>query len=136
MLLYRFFYYLNFLRFHFLANVQCHVFFCHPYFVAAEGQYSLVVEKELPPMHLNKEKLDMLEEEFPKEYEEQCNSGTRANYRSDRSERRQPDVMDDQPGKSRSTFLSCHTSVISYAYISSRFGILLKVNEQESKYEY
>jgi len=91
--------------------VQYHVVFYHPYFVAAEGHYSLVVEKELPPMHLNKEKLDMLEEEeFPKKNEEQSSYGTRANYRSDRSQGRQPDVMDDQPGKSRSTFHSCHTS--------------------------
>ena len=76
------------------------------------------MEKELPAALLSKgEKLDMPEEEeFPKENGERHSNGNEANYRSDRSEGRQPDVMDDQPGKSRSTFHSCHTSVIYYAY--------------------
>lgn len=69
-------------------------------------------------MHLEKrEKPNMLEEEeFPKENGEWHSNGTGANHRSDRREGRQPDVMDDQLGKSRSTFHSCHTSFISYAY--------------------
>ncbi|CAJ1972099.1 unnamed protein product [Sphenostylis stenocarpa] len=73
----------------------------------AEGQSSLVVEKQLPPNDLKKkEKLDMLEEELPKENEERYSNGIGANYKSDRSEGRQPDVMDDQPGKSRSQSMS------------------------------
>lgn len=86
---------------------MCNVVFVFLHcFIAAEGQSSLVVEKELPPM----------EEEFPKENGERRSNGTGANYRSDRSGRRQHDMTDDQPGKSRFTFQSCHTSVISYAY--------------------
>jgi len=107
--------------------------------VAAEGQSSSVVGKELPPMHPNKrEKLDILEEEeLPKENGERRSNGTGANYRSERSEGRQPDVMDDQPDKSRSTFHSCHTpQLFLMLTISSRFGILLEVDEQESKHEY
>ena len=75
------------------------------------------MEKDLPAVLLTKgEKLDMLEEEkIPNENGERRSNGNGANYRSDRSEGRQPDVMDDQPGKSRSTFHSCRT-VISYAY--------------------
>ncbi|KAH1212847.1 Peptidyl-prolyl cis-trans isomerase CYP95 [Glycine max] len=84
----------------------------------AEGQPSVVAEKELHHMHLEKrEKPNMLEEEeFPKENGEWHSNSTGANHRSDRREGRQPDVMDDQLGKSRSTFHSCHTSFISYAY--------------------
>ncbi|CAJ1972098.1 unnamed protein product [Sphenostylis stenocarpa] len=74
----------------------------------AEGQSSSVVEKELPPMHAKKwEKLDMLDEEgFPTENGERCSNGTGVNYRSERREGRQPDVMDDQPSKSRSQSMS------------------------------
>ncbi|KAL2318096.1 hypothetical protein Fmac_031972 [Flemingia macrophylla] len=70
--------------------------------------HSLVVEKELPPMHLKKrEKLDMLEEEeFPKENGQRHRNGTGTNYRSDKREGRQPDVMDDKLGKSRSQSMS------------------------------
>ncbi|KAH1212845.1 Peptidyl-prolyl cis-trans isomerase CYP95 [Glycine max] len=69
----------------------------------AEGQPSVVAEKELHHMHLEKrEKPNMLEEEeFPKENGEWHSNSTGANHRSDRREGRQPDVMDDQLGKSR-----------------------------------
>lgn len=62
--------------------------------------------------------MGMLEndEEFLKENGERHSNGIGADSRSDRSEERQPDVMDDHPGKSRSTFHPCHTSVILYAY--------------------
>ncbi|XP_061376394.1 peptidyl-prolyl cis-trans isomerase CYP95-like isoform X1 [Gastrolobium bilobum] len=74
---------------------------------AAEVQSPLVVEKELPPMHLKKrEEVGMLEEEFSKENGEQHRNGIGANHRSDRGEERQPDVMDDHPGKSRSRSMS------------------------------
>jgi peptidyl-prolyl isomerase G (cyclophilin G) len=88
------------------------------FYLPAEVQSSSVLEKELPPMsHKRREVDDMLgEEEFPKENGAQRSNGIGVNYRLDRSEERQPDVMDDNPGKSRSTFKSCHTSVFSYAY--------------------
>jgi peptidyl-prolyl isomerase G (cyclophilin G) len=60
--------------------------------------------------------LEKEEGKHPKENGEQRSNGIEAGARSDRSEDRQPDVVDDHPGKSRSTFHSCHTSVILYAY--------------------
>lgn len=99
--------------------MSCLPFFFLPYFVAAEVQSPLIVEKELLPMHDKKrEEVSMQEEEFPKENGKQRSNGigAKSNYGSDRNEGRQPDVMDDHPGKFRSTFQSCHTSVISYAY--------------------
>lgn len=86
--------------------------------IAAEYKSPLNVESELPLVHHKKrEEVDRLEEEeFPKENGGRRSNGIGTNYRSDRNEERQPDVVDDHPGKSRSTFQSCHTSVISYAY--------------------
>lgn len=52
-------------------------------------------------------------EETPKENGEQRSNGIQAGAKSVRSDR-QPDVVDDHPGKSRSTFYSSH-SVILYA---------------------
>jgi len=75
-------------------------------------------------MHPKKrEKLDILEqEEFPKENGERLSNGTGSDHRSERSEVRQPDVMDDQPDKSRSTFHSCHTPQL-FLMLSSRSDI-------------
>lgn len=91
---------------------------CLCFSLPAEVQSSSVLEKELPPLnHKKRDGVGMLdEEELPKENGAQPSNGIRANYRPDRSEERQHDVMDDNPGKSRSTFQSCHTSVITYAY--------------------
>ena len=87
--------------------------------VAAETKSPLVAEKDLPPAHHEKEEVGMLEneEKLSKENGERRNNGIGgADYGSDRSEERQPDVMDDHSGKTRSTFLFSHTSVISYVY--------------------
>lgn len=87
--------------------------------VAAETKSPLVAEKDLPPAHHEKEEMGMLEneEKLSKENGERRNNGIGgADYGSDRSEERQPDVMDDHSGKTRSTFFFSHTSVISYAY--------------------
>lgn len=87
--------------------------------MAAEIKSPLVVEKDVPPGHHKKEEVGMLgnEEKFSKENGERHSNGIGgADYRSDRSEERQPDVLDDHSGKTRSTFLFSHTSVISYAY--------------------
>ena len=72
-------------------------------------------------------------ERSPKENGERRSNGVAAvDSKSDRSLERQPDIVDDHPGKSRSTLHSCHTSVILCN--CSRSGILLKVDEQESKH--
>lgn len=55
------------------------------------------------------------EEASPKENGERHSNGIGSDFRADRNEERQPDVMDDNPGKSRSTFHPCHNSVILYA---------------------
>ena len=60
--------------------------------------------------------LEKEEGESPKENGEQRSNGIEKDAKSDRSEDRQPDVVDDHPGKSRSTLHSCHTSVILFAY--------------------
>nr|KYP72436.1 Peptidyl-prolyl cis-trans isomerase cyp5 [Cajanus cajan] len=90
----------------------------------AEGHSSLVVEKELPPMHLKKrEKRDMLgEEEFPKENGERHSNSNGTKYRSDKSEGRQPDIMDDQQGKSRSQSMSPKRIMSKSMSISPRNG--------------
>lgn len=54
--------------------------------------------------------------EFPKENGAQRSNGIGANHRSDRYEERQPDVMDDNPGKSRFTFAILSHLRYSYAY--------------------
>jgi peptidyl-prolyl isomerase G (cyclophilin G) len=86
-----------------------HVFRCC--FFAAAEQPPLVVTKELASTRRKKR-----EEESPMENGEQRSNGVEADANSDRSGDRQPDIVDDHPGKSRSTFHSCHTSVILYAY--------------------
>ena len=108
---------LIFLLFSLCSSVAC-VMSCLRFSLPAEVQSSSVLDKELPPLnHKKREGVGMLEkEEFPKENGVQPSNGIMTNYRPDRSEERQHDVMDDNPGKSRSTFQSCHTSVISYAY--------------------
>lgn len=56
-------------------------------------------------------------ERSPKENGERRSNGVAAvDSKSDRSSERQPDIVDDHPGKSRSTLHSCHTSVILCAY--------------------
>lgn len=91
---------------------------CPSFSFTAEVQSSSVLEKESSAINLKKrDGLSNIEEgEFPKENGAQRSNGIGANHRSDRYEERQPDVMDDNPGKSRFTFQSCHTFVISYAY--------------------
>ncbi|WJX09838.1 peptidylprolyl isomerase [Trifolium repens] len=88
----------------------------------AEVQSSSVLEKELPPMsHKRREVDDMLgEEEFPKENGAQHSNGIGVNYRPDRSEERQPDVMDDNPGKSRSRSMSPKQTVSKSMSISPK----------------
>ncbi|PNY05515.1 peptidyl-prolyl cis-trans isomerase [Trifolium pratense] len=88
----------------------------------AEVQSSSVLEKELPPMsHKRREGDDMLgEEEFPKENGAQHSNGIGVNYRPDRSEERQPDVMDDNPGKSRSRSMSPKQTVSKSMSISPK----------------
>lgn len=56
------------------------------------------------------------DEETPKENGERCSNGIEADVKSERSADRQPDVVDDHPGKSRFTFQSSH-SVVLYAYL-------------------
>lgn len=60
--------------------------------------------------------LDKEEGESPKENGGRRSNGLEADAKSFGSEDRLPDVADDHPGKSRSTFHSSHTSVIVYAY--------------------
>ena len=44
--------------------------------------------------------------------ERRSNGIAEVNSKSDRCCERQPDIVDDHPGKSRSTLHSCHASVI------------------------
>ncbi|KAF2303870.1 hypothetical protein GH714_024007 [Hevea brasiliensis] len=69
--------------------------------------------------HKMREEQDILKKEeggSPKENGGRRSNGIEADATSDRSEDGLPDVVDDHPGKSRSTFHSSHTSVILYAY--------------------
>ncbi|GAU15109.1 hypothetical protein TSUD_08470, partial [Trifolium subterraneum] len=88
----------------------------------AEVQSSSVLEKELPPMsHKRREGDDMLgEEEFPKENGVQRSNGIGVNHSPDGSEERQPDVMDDNPGKSRSRSMSPKQNVSKSMSISPK----------------
>ncbi|WJX41814.1 peptidylprolyl isomerase [Trifolium repens] len=74
----------------------------------AEVKSLSAVEKDVPTIHHKKEEVDMPEskETIVKENGERYSNGTGAAYRSDRSEERQPDVMDDHLGKSRSRSMS------------------------------
>lgn len=83
--------------------------------------------------HKRREEADTLDKEDGKsvrENGEQRSNGIQADSKSDKIADR--DIVDDHPGKSRSTFNSCHTSFFMLSD-SSRSGILLKVDEQESK---
>ncbi|KAK6912636.1 Cyclophilin-type peptidyl-prolyl cis-trans isomerase domain [Dillenia turbinata] len=73
---------------------------------AAAGHYK---NGEIPEIHGNEDGVS------PKENGERRSNGFEADARSDRSADRQPDVVDDHLGKSRSTFHSSHVSVILYA---------------------
>ncbi|KAL5071484.1 hypothetical protein RYX36_022371 [Vicia faba] len=88
----------------------------------AEVQSSSVLEKESSPMNLKKrEGLSNVEDgEFPKENGAQRSNGTGANHRSDRYEERLPDVMDDNPGKSRSRSMSPKQTVSKSMSISPK----------------
>lgn len=68
--------------------------------------------------HKKREEAEVLEKEgaSPKENGEKRSNGHGAGVKYDKSADRQPDIVDDHPGKSRSSFHSCHTSVILYAY--------------------
>ena len=70
-------------------------------------------------------------EETPNENGEQQSNGIQADAKSDRTDR-QPDVVDDHPGKSRFTLNSCHSSFSTLSIP----GMLLKVTEQEPKPEF
>lgn len=87
--------------------------------------------------HKRREEAGILDKEDGRsirENGEQQSNGVRADSKSDRIADRQPDIVDDHLGKSRSTFHFCHTSFFMLSD-SSRFGILLKVDEQEPKLE-
>jgi len=60
-------------------------------------------------------KLDDEDIRSPRENGNQLSDEFERDARSDRSKDRQPDVVEDHPGKPRSTFSSSHTSNI-YAY--------------------
>jgi peptidyl-prolyl isomerase G (cyclophilin G) len=94
------------------------VTFFSPFLCPAELKSPSLVEKDAPTIHHRKEEAGMpaSNEKTVKENGERHSNGTGAAYRSDRSEERQPDVMDVHLGKSRSTSLSCHTLVIYSAY--------------------
>lgn len=86
---------------------------CFFVYDAATDQPPLAAMKELAPIHRKKRE----DGKSPKENGEKRSNGIEADANnSDRSRDRQPDVVDDHPGKSRSTFHSCHTSVILCAY--------------------
>lgn len=126
--------------YHLLPDFQL---FCHLIYVFALLLISVVGEKS--PLngeknvasvhHKRREETCVLDKEdgrSPKENGEHRSNGIQADSKSDRIADRQPDIVDDHPGKSRSTFNSCYTSLFMLTD-SSRSGILLKVNEQEPK---
>lgn len=86
---------------------------------AAGNQSPFFEDKEDDSFHHKKvDAHDMFESEegeYPKENGERQSNGVELENRSEKSAERQPDVVDDHPGKSRSTFHSYHTSVILYA---------------------
>lgn len=59
--------------------------------------------------------LEREEGEYPKENGEQQSNGNEVEIRSEKIAERQPDVVDDHPGKSRFTFYSSNTYVNLYA---------------------
>jgi peptidyl-prolyl isomerase G (cyclophilin G) len=93
------------------------------------GQSPVVLEEEVASLPCKKrEEPDILEKEdgeFPKENGSRRSNGMGADAKSYGSEDREPDIRDDHPGKSRSTFHSCHTSVILYAFRFFQVCILL-----------
>lgn len=87
--------------------------------ISPAGNGSPVVEdrEAVSTRHKKGEVADVLEKEegeSPKENGDRRSNGIEE-VKSDRSAERQPDVVDDHPGKSRSTFHPPHTSVILYA---------------------
>jgi len=89
----------------------------------------VVLEEEVASLPCKKrEEPDILEKEdgeFPKENGSRRSNGMGADAKSYGSEDREPDIRDDHPVKSRSTFHSCHTSVILYAFRFFQVCILL-----------
>ncbi|KAJ7958751.1 Peptidyl-prolyl cis-trans isomerase [Quillaja saponaria] len=86
-------------------------------------QSPLTIEKEVATIHKKKrEEVDMLdkEEDSPKENGEQRSNGIGADSKSDRSEDRQPDVLDDHPGNSRSRSMSPTRTMSKTMSISPR----------------
>ncbi|OIW15027.1 hypothetical protein TanjilG_24136 [Lupinus angustifolius] len=90
----------------------------HSHKNVAEVRSPLVVERH---NHNNDGVVDMLENaELPKENGNQITNGIGADYRSDRSKERQPDVMDDHSGKSRSRSMSPKQPVSKSMSVSPR----------------
>lgn len=85
---------------------------------AVENMSPLDMEKNIAPNHNRRRESNMLENDgrSPKENGQQRSNGIEASSKSEQSADKQPDIVDDHPGKSRSTFNSCHTSLIVYAY--------------------
>lgn len=85
----------------------------------AGNQFSVAVDEDATSNHLKRREEEIVlekESAFPKENGEQRSNGLRTDLKYDKTADRQPDIVDDHPGKSRSSFDSCHTSVILYAY--------------------
>ncbi|GMP94624.1 hypothetical protein CsSME_00044022 [Camellia sinensis var. sinensis] len=103
--------------------------------ITVGNQSPLDEERATSIPHKKGEATDMHEREegeYPKENGGQRSNGIEVENKSDRSADR-PDVMDDHPGKSRFTSHSYHTSVTVILMDCSRYGMLLKVDEQEPK---
>ena len=73
----------------------------------------MVLEEEAASLpRKRRQEPDILEKEdgeFPKENGSRRSDGIETDAKSVGSEERQPDVRDGHPGKSRSTFKSCHS---------------------------
>lgn len=82
--------------------------------VFAAEKYSPVAENAATVNnHKRSEESDKFDDEefrYPKENGEQQSNGYEKDSRSGRNEDGQPDVVEDHPGKSRSTFNSSHIS--------------------------
>lgn len=89
--------------------------FCFVQYSAVGNRSALPVEKEAASLRQQKREDDMFEkegEETLKENGEQQSNGIGADVKSDRSTDRQPDVVDDHPGKSRSTLHTSHPVIL------------------------
>lgn len=98
---------------------------------AVENQSPSAIEKEIH--HRKREESDLLvkEHEAPKENGERRSNGIEDDVKSDRIAERQPDVVDDRPSKSRSTFNSFSVFLFTCRFFRIQYFIKIRCTGAE-----